>query len=214
LQCPTLSGALQLGQRIFRRSWLETRNHRELRLWLQGVVTDGGSEPISRMHISRPDEEVASIQRTMPSKIVRRAQSCLRSGFQGMRILVDEKLLDDELRGVFRIPLGRLGLIPFRRMNFTHYPKQVSENFQDFLWMADEPDGWQEHIQRMKQRMLWSAGNQTEANCAAATQVVFHETDVIYQSINRKNSAKHDSRDVRPRQVPRAQPPLEASAED
>jgi hypothetical protein len=42
----------------------------------------------------------------------------------------------------------------------------------------------------MKQRALWSSRDEDEAVQAAATQVVFHETDAILQSVMRKSQQR------------------------
>lgn len=202
LVCPTIESALALGRRIFRRSWLETRTSDDLRLWLRGVVTateDNG------VRFTAPDDELPAIKRTTGSPGLLRALAAMRSGFGGMRLLVEEDLLSDPLRGMFRVPLGRLGFIPFRRMNFTPYPPTLKKTFQDFLWMAETPSEWTNYLARMKQRTLWSAHNPAEAEDAAATHIVFCEVDAIVQSVLRKNSQRED---------PRAQkaPPREADA--
>jgi hypothetical protein len=141
---------------------------------------------------SAPDEELANVRRTTPTPSLMRALAALRSGFGGMRIVVEESLLTDTLRGMFRVPLGRLGFIPFRRMNFTPYPAGLKRSFQDFLWMADTGHEWQNYLLRMKQRMLWSAADDVEFAVAAATQIVFHEVDTIVQSVVRKNQMRRD----------------------
>lgn len=185
LVCPSPESALALGRRIFRRAWLETRTPEDTRLWLRGVIM-----PFDAKEGVRPsdqDEELRSIRRTWFSPPAMRAIAALRAGYRGMRLLVGDTLLTDQLRGMFRIPLGRLGVIPFRRMNFTPYPAGIQRGFQDFLWMAETSQEWGPYTLRMKQRLLWSAADADEFAQAAATQIVFHECDAILQSVTRKN---------------------------
>jgi hypothetical protein len=157
---------LALGRRIFRRAWLETRTPDDARLWLRGVVI--AADQIIPARNTEKDVEMPNMRRTQFTVAAMNAMTALRTGIQGMRLLVADSLLNDPLRGTFRIPLGRLGVIPFRRMNFTPYPGSVQNGFQDFLWM-------------------WSASDPEEFAHAAATQVVFHECDSILQSVTRKN---------------------------
>ncbi|MEC7584684.1 MAG: hypothetical protein VYE77_10220, partial [Planctomycetota bacterium] len=192
LQCPCVKTALALGRRLFRRAWLETRTPHDKRLWLRGCITVGEVTPDGAQVAA--SELLPGVQKYAPSPSVQKAVSHLRAGFRGMRILIDEELLDDQLRGVFRIPLGRLGVIPFRRMNFTPYPKSLNQRFQDFLWMADNGAEWAQYNVRMKQRMLWSVEDHSEFVQAAATQVVFHECDAILQSVHRKNQTRREDR--------------------
>jgi len=183
--CPTPEAALALARRIFRRAWLETRTPDDPRLWLRGVVL-----PIDEnapVRTTTADDELQGIRRTWFSPAAMQAVGLLRAGYHGMRLLVADSLLNDHLRGMFRIPLGRLGVIPFRRMNYTPYPGAVQRGYQDFLWMAETQQEWGQYALRMKQRMLWSAADQDEFAQASATQIVFHECDAILQSVARKN---------------------------
>ncbi|MGE3175106.1 MAG: hypothetical protein AB7O97_20935 [Planctomycetota bacterium] len=189
LVCPSVESALALARRIFRRAWLDPRSSDDLRLWIRGAVTPTEDDAVRH---TAPDDDLAGIRRTTATPGLMRALAALRSGFQGMRILVDEALLTDPLRGMFRVPLGRLGLIPFRRMNFTPYPPNLKKTMQDFLWMAETPAEWNNYVMRMKQRVLWSAADPVELEQAAATQIVFHETDAIVQSVVRKNQMRRE----------------------
>ncbi len=207
LVCPTIESALALGRRIFRRAWLEARSSDDLRLWLRGAVLPTDDQGV---RFTAPDDDLTGIRRTAASPGMMKGLAVLRSGFGGMRLLVDEELLTDPLRGMFRVPLGRLGLIPFRRMNFTPYPASLKRTFQDFLWMAETPHEWANYLMRMKQRTLWSAPNPYESEDAAATNVVFCEVDAIVQSVLRKNQQRGD--DPRPDQRRDSAAPRESSA--
>ena len=84
------------------------------------------------------------------------------------------------------------------------YPGAAGKGCQDFLWMAETPNEWQQYTTRMKQRMLWSAHEMEELHDAAATQVVFHECDAILNSVLRKN--RDQDGDVRPEQEDDSEP--------
>ena len=188
LLCPTAEAALALGRRIFRRAWFEPRHSEDPRCWMRGIVVP--ATPDAALRRREPDEELPGIGRTVFAPEVLHALAALRSGFRGMRLLVAAELLNDSLRGLFRIPLGRLGVIPFRAMNHTPYPPNLGREFQDFLWMAETSHEWSQYCTRMKQRMLWSAHAPEEFQQAAATQVVFHECDAILGSVLRKNQLR------------------------
>lgn len=191
LLCPSIESALALSRRIFRRAWLDPRTSDELRLWMRGVITSSDEDSV---RVLAADEELPKIRRSTATTSALRGLSALRSGLRGMRILVDEALLNDQLRGLFRVPLGRLGFIPFRRMNFTPYPENLPRNWQDFLWMADTQAEWSNYSLRMKQRMMWTSNDEAETAEAAATQALFHEVDAIVQSVVRKNMMGGDQR--------------------
>lgn len=185
IHCPAPEAALALARRIFRRAFLSPRTPDDLRLWLHGVaVPSEADEPV---HESETPDNLPGIDLLRPAPAANCGRAILTSGWRGMRILVDDRLLTDQMRGMFRIPLGRLGVIPFRRMNHTPYPGAAGKGCQDFLWMAETPNEWQQYTTRMKQRMLWSAHEAEELHDAASTQVVFHECEAILQSVLRKN---------------------------
>lgn len=191
LHCPTVESALALGRRVFRRAWFEPQRADDERLWLRGCVTTGADAVLVRRGAS--EAELPGITRHAFAPDVLQALAVLRSGFRGMRLLVADDLLGDALRGAFRIPLGRLGVIPFRKMNHTPYPARLGGAFQDFLWMADTGQEWHHYALRMKQRLLWAAHDAAECRQAAATQIVFHECDAILGSVVRKNQLRrHD----------------------
>ncbi len=184
--CPNAETALALGRRLFRRTFLEPRSPDDLRLWLRGVVCDAsGGESARTMEETAPSE-LPGLRRHLFGPGMQDALSVLYSGFQGMRLLVANSLLQDTLRGRFRIPVGRLGVIPFRKLNHSPYPASIHRNFQDCLWMAETQQEWGTYESRMTMRMLWSARNPQEFSQAAATQGVFHETLLILQSVARK----------------------------
>jgi len=189
LICPSIESALALSRRIFRRAWLDPRTSDEMRLWMRGVIAPTDDDAVRHF---APDEELPKIRRGVAAPSSMRALAALRSGTAGMRILVDEALLNDQLRGLFRVPLGRLGFIPFRRMNFTPYAQSLPRNWQDFLWMADTQAELSNYALRMKQRIMWSGHDRAESAEAAATQALFYEVDAIVQSVVRKNMMRDD----------------------
>jgi len=189
--CPTTESALALGRRIFRRAFLEPRDDLDPRQWLRGAICDGGDDAAVRMRVAMA--ELPGLRRMQFSPSVMDALAVVRSGFRGMRLLVADAVLNDQLRGMFRIPLGRLGVIPFRRLKHTPYPRGLADDYQDLLWMADTPPEWRQYAMKMKQRVLWSALDLGELEQAAATQVVFHECDSILQSVARKNELQQRS---------------------
>ena len=188
--CPNAEVALALGRRLFRRVFLEPRSPDDLRLWVRGVVCDasGGNGDTARTMEETAPSELPGLRRHVFGPGMQDALSVLYSGFQGMRLLVANSLLHDNLRGRFRIPVGRLGVIPFRKLNHSPYPSSIHRNFQDCLWMAETQQEWGSYESRMTMRMLWSARNPQEFSQAAATQGVFHETLLILKSVARKAS--------------------------
>jgi hypothetical protein len=109
------------------------------------------------------------------------AISVERSGFKGMRILIADALVNDPLREAMRIPVGPRHLIPLRRLDHSRYRV---EGFQDWLWMLPRDENeWTRAKRQMAARLRWAAADADEFLQAAATQVVFHESEAIWGSL-------------------------------
>ncbi len=107
-----------------------------------------------------------------------------KSGFKGMRLLVNLELVTTHVQNEMRLAFGKRTLIPFRRLNYSYYPERVSEGYTDFLWMAcQSEEEWQDRTLRMTSRLRYAARDEEELAQAAATQIVFHECAAIRQSV-------------------------------
>ncbi|MEM9380479.1 MAG: hypothetical protein AAGB93_11070, partial [Planctomycetota bacterium] len=111
-----------------------------------------------------------------------------RSGFKGMRVLIDDRLVDRALKDHFKIATKTAPLIPFRKLGHSGYPESVAGGFQDFFWMAAPPDEWEVLAKQMAKRLRWAAKDSEEFVHAAATQVVYHEVLSIKLSLASKKA--------------------------
>jgi hypothetical protein len=126
-----------------------------------------------------------------------------KSGFKGMRLLVEHKLITPEIRAEFKQPLGHLNFIPLSKLKSSTYPTRLNDAFSDYLWMGSiDREDFEELRKIMALRLRLAAGEPEEFVQAAATQVVFHECAAILNSIGGKahyrdlQQAKHTSTGV------------------
>jgi hypothetical protein len=188
--CPTMEAAVALGRRVFRRAFLDARTPDDPRPWLRGVIVPADMhDPLRRATRST---SLPGLERHVYGPALCTGLEVLESGFAGMRLLVADSLLSDTLRGMFRVPMGRLGVIPFRKLNHSPYPPGIERGYQDCLWMAESQQEWGQYFSRMTLRMLWAARNRAEFEQASATMSVFHECSLILKSVLRKSQASDD----------------------
>jgi hypothetical protein len=116
------------------------------------------------------------------------AISVEKSGFKGMRLLVDGALITKPIRAAWKIPIGKRTFIPFRRLRHSVYPA-MGDRFEDFLWMASgDNEEWDDRKIVMAKRLRLAGNDPEEFAQAAATQVVFHECDAILQSLRKRST--------------------------
>jgi hypothetical protein len=178
----TPAEAVAVGRELYRIAFVGAKVIDDGRLWLRGVIVPFEiEEPLrSSRRLSPPYSEVKFYQY---AGSLLEAIAVEKSGVKGMRLLIETSLVDKSLAKDFRIPVGALNLIPFRRLTHSPYPARV-DNYRDVLWMASaDQDEWTSRKQLMASRLRWSAANSEEFVQAAATQVVFHECNAIIQSL-------------------------------
>jgi hypothetical protein len=119
------------------------------------------------------------------------AVSVEKSGFKGMRLLIRDSLVTEELKEDFAISFGRSKMYSLRRLRHSSYPSH-GDGLQDYLWPAvPEPGTWKEKQMTMSRRLRDSNSDPEEFAQAAATQVVFHEVAALLAaSLHRARAAR------------------------
>mgnify|MGYP001571980163 CR=1 FL=1 len=173
--------ALRLSRAVLTATFLaQDPSEEPNRLWIRGAIVrvlEVG--PLRTPAPMRPPVERLSVHRYSAPFLD--AISLERSGFKGMRVLIDEALVDDVLRAAVRIPVGERYLIPIRRLDHSEYR---ATSCQDWLWMLTEDEAmWSRYMQQMATRLRWAAKDPDEFLHAAATQVVFNECEAIRSSL-------------------------------
>jgi hypothetical protein len=176
--------ALVFIQALFSAAFLAPKKASDERLWIRGTVTAIQRHPLRRavQLAGHPKIKVFRLDGGLLDAI-----AVEKSGFKGMRIVVEEKLLTQAVRDHFAVQAGSRTLLPFRALTNSFYPRRIANVYEDFLWMArPEEAEWRRLKRSMSARLRWSARNSEEFVQAASTQVVFDETVAIFRSLDRR----------------------------
>jgi hypothetical protein len=174
--------ALAFIRELFTDAFAAPSRAKDERLWMRGTVTA----------IQNPGPLRHSAQLAGHGKVrVYRLDGGLldaiaveKSGFKGMRIVVEESLLTPAVREHFHVQAGSRTLVPFKSLTNSVYPRRIAHVYEDFLWMArTEEAEWRKLKRSMSDRLRWSAQDGEEFLQAASTQVVFNETAAIFRSL-------------------------------
>ena len=174
--------ALEFIRELFTEAFTAPSRAKEERLWIRGTVT-----AIRSRGALRRSEHLAGHGKVRVFRLdgsLLDAIAVEKSGFKGMRIVVEEKLLTQAVRDRFAVKAGSRSLVPFRSLTNSVYPRRIAQVYEDFLWMArSEEAEWRKLKRSMSDRLRWSAQDSEEFVQAASTQVVFNETAAIFRSL-------------------------------
>lgn len=172
--------ALQVARTLFQAAFKIEKDSKSPRLWLRGSLVLGESGQAIRKE-SHPRGPLSHLGIVTYSKPALDAISIEKSGFKGMRLLVMEDVVDDDLWKSLTYNYDNYYFSPIKILKYSSHPK-VKKNFYDFLWMVHQDESmWRELDLYMTYRLRYSANNPEEFAQAAATQVVFHECTALRQ---------------------------------
>lgn len=177
------TSALNAASTLFHAAFRIEKNERYPRLWLRGsLVLDGDADYVRKE--SRASGSLSQINITTYSKEALDSISIEKSGFKGMRLLIKNDVIDDELRENLKFDYGTHYFIPIKELRYSAYPKVNGDKFSDFLWMAKkDEEEWRNIALYMAYRLRYSANNPEEFAQAAATQVAFHQCAALRRSV-------------------------------
>lgn len=174
--------ALEFIRDLFSEAFAAPRRTKDERLWIRGTVTAIQSRGALRHSAPLTGHGKVRIYRLDGGLLD--AIAVEKSGFKGMRIVVEEKLLTAAVREHFAVRAGSRTLDAFKSLTNSVYPRRIASVYEDFLWMArNEEAEWRKLKRSMSDRLRWSAQDSEEFLQAASTQVVFNETVAIFRSL-------------------------------
>lgn len=172
--------------------------------WLRGCIVKHQEESFLRRSTSYAGR-ISHVELMIYSGGLLDAISVEKSGFKGMRILVEKDLVTPEINGALKQPIGHLNFMPLTKLRDSTYPARLEDSFVDYLWMGTtEKDRFEEIRKTMAWRLRNAASEPEEFIQAAATQVVFHECAAIlsslggrvhYEELKRKKLAEAELKD-------------------
>jgi hypothetical protein len=181
ITCTNVDVALRIARRLFRVTFERYRNPSR-RYWMRGVVIPQESQtPLRELRPYKPELNMGLMHY---SAHLLDAISVEKSGFKGMRLLVSEELIGDDMSSRHRSRVGEGGLFCVKKLRHSGYPGRIAKGYRDYLWMASEDEGERYNYNLiMSNRLRLAAADNEEFVQAAATQVVFHEYSAMVQSI-------------------------------
>ncbi|MEX2527030.1 MAG: hypothetical protein WEA09_05270 [Gemmatimonadota bacterium] len=184
LVCRSTVEATRIARRLYLGAFTTGHLHPSTpRSWYRGCIVPHYEGDFLRAgaQLRDPVNEVTAFRY---SDSALQAVAVEKSGFKGMRLLVDSALVTGAVQQATKIPFDTHTLIPFRKLKYSHYPQTVKDQYSDFLWMAGESEEeWHNLELRMTSRLRYSSGDPEELAQAAATQILFHECAAIRQSV-------------------------------
>ncbi|MGA2137604.1 MAG: hypothetical protein ABSH14_01960 [Verrucomicrobiia bacterium] len=174
--------ALEVAKRMYTAAFEDVGR----RVWLRGCIVRHNDKDELRT-AKTFGGPLSQVQLMLYSAALLDAISVEKSGFKGMRLLVERQLITPAVRNAAKQPMGHLNFIPLTKLRNSTYPKRLEETFVDYLWMGTtDRDRFKELGKMMAVRLRMAANEPEEFAQAGATQVVFHECAAILSSVGGK----------------------------
>lgn len=182
IDCKSTGIALRIAKRLYRAAFTRTSENKDDRTWIRGVLLNRNSDqPLRRLTTFKTK---APIDLMLYTGDLLDAIAIEKSGFRGMRFLVDPTLITAELREEARLSKEGYYFVPFAKLRHSLYPTGPSSGFYDYLWMATvDPEEKAELDVIMARRLRYASKSAEESLHAAATQVIFHEVTAMLINI-------------------------------
>ena len=188
LQFASATDAVMVGRKLFSDTF--RRSKRSRLLWVRGVILTEG-------HPDAPIETAKQLQHSTPDVFVRefalplvRAIHAEQSGFHGQRLLIESKLVNEDLNQALGNEIGSGHLSPVHRLRYSKYPTPTGR-FRDVLWpVPNNLDDWPFLCRRMLDRLRWASdGGDPAFLHASATHLLFEEISSIIHGLTKSNDS-------------------------
>ncbi len=177
---PKTEDAVRFARGLYYNAFFAAKSESDERIWLRGVIMPAGADEDLRKRTILP----GNIELHEYSASMLEAIQVEKSGFKGMRMVVEKTLLTRALRELFKASIQGKAFYPFKKLAYAPLPERIADSYEDFLWMASGDDKqWQGTNMAMANRLRWCAPKMGEEFLhAAATQVVFNECSALLSS--------------------------------
>lgn len=186
IMCQDYQQAIEMGIHFFQQAYYSTGRYGEA-LWLRGAISKWGNQ-----YFPFNTEPIQSKEIQVGTKYVLEDDylgvlALEKSGFKGMRLIIDKSLLSCYGRSFSRKWDGfhqDLGIVATLRE--CTYPKDGE--FADVIWMAGDTEERYQHLKGiMSSRYKKSVNDPDEFAQASWTRLVFDQVDsIIWSCKNRK----------------------------
>lgn len=173
----SVKGALAVGVRLFQECF-EVDLGKHDRMWIRGVIAPCIDAELIEERVLEGWPRISS---RIPTRSALEATIAEKSGFRGMRLLVEATLLDDGVRSAWRVEVDGVGVERFLSLTNIGDSDRV-RSYEEVLWMLD---GWPERRTRMERRLRLAGRDQSEFAQASATALTFARCDLRVQKAGR-----------------------------
>jgi len=171
--------ALAFSVALYRSAFFTGEEAGDERIWLRGVLAPvSGRKPAFRDEVPTG---VKGLTKFRYADAVFAAINAEKSGFKGMRLLISKDLVGDPLVADYTEKVGEHGMPRIATLKYSGYPEEVLPfKCSDVLWCLSADAREEARLtDRMQKRLRWSKPDAEEFLQAAATQVLFHETNAM-----------------------------------
>ena len=182
----TTSSALYFAKKIYVDAFNQTKHNENNRIWLRGVIIPQKGQDLMRWEksLNKPYDHVKLF---LYNDDLFDAIALEKSGIKGMRLLVDNELISEEIRKEWIIKVGQFNFITLKKLRNSSYPTQLNNKYSDFLWMANPNEVDNLELERIMALRLRKAANSSEEFFqAAATQLLFYEYSAMLGTLQKK----------------------------
>ena len=171
--------ACYFARTLYFNAFFAAKSDKDERIWLRGAIVS-----LNDLNPLRTDTDLdTGIKLYGYSDRLLEAVQVEKSGFKGMRIVIEKSLLTSQVRSGLKTTISNKEFFPVRKLTYAPLPKSIGEKYEDFVWMAagDTKQFENAHV-AMSNRLRWCCPETgDEFIHAAATQVVFNECRSITQ---------------------------------
>ena len=177
--------AIEVARQLLLSAFHAPKDSNMPRRWIRGAILRADGR--RRMRDEKPVGRIGNLRLAGYSNELMEALNIEKSGYRGMRVVIQESLLSKGIQDKSVVKLGERSMNTQKKLTYSLYPPRIAEGYVDLLWMAcGNPEEWGRHSRQMANLLRWSGNDTEEMAHAAATQVVFNECAAIMGSLLRR----------------------------
>ncbi len=179
ITCQDSDQAIGIASHLFEQCFYHT-DRSSSPLWLRGVISSWHNQNMVFNTKSIQLREISVGTEYKLEDDYLQAIALEKSGFKGMRLIIDQSLLPNSGKNEMRKWFGfKKPLFRIVRLDQCNYP---GDEFADVLWMADTEAKYKDLLGIMAKRYKQSTRDPDELIQAAWTRAVFDQVDTLIWS--------------------------------
>lgn len=195
--CQDFEQAIRIGRYLFQQAFYDS-DKRPQPFWIRGVVSswNNESDTFDKRDIQVGGMSIGAHYVNHPSYM--RALAMEKSGFKGMRLVIEPVLLGDAKSQYHSVwPEMKCEIFLISRLANAIYP--AKSTYEDILWMAFDEGDYKVLAGIMQKRFRRSSRDTDELLQAAATRLVFDEVSAITHALEKDSAPPSDASQPKPR---------------